>query len=303
MTRSRPASFFAGNMIAVKRFAYRLASLPIARRRFNGALIWIPWGLRTAFPAFGDIAYEKEEWEALELCGKEGGTFLDIGASVGILSILMSRIAGPTGRVIAFEPHPDTHCVLRAVLRGNHCNNASAIQAAVLDKCTVTTFFLSPVGSLGVRSSVVSKDPGGQEIVVPALSIDAICQARDLKVDYVKIDAEGAENGIVCGAANTIEKCRPCVQIEVHGQLLGIQEVATLFQMMAEHRYIAVNIPTWTRIDAGGFGECTHCHAPDTFTGADMSFRGYGQVLFVPEEKRDLLKKIAPRKCQHCAVG
>jgi len=61
-------------------------------------------------------SYEADKQQILADIPLEGTTVLDIGANVGFFSILLSRLVGPKGKVIAFEPLPRNTEMLKAVI-------------------------------------------------------------------------------------------------------------------------------------------------------------------------------------------
>src|ERR1700745_1225565 len=57
-------------------------------------------------------AYNLEELDFLRSHAAAGGVFVDVGANVGTYAMPLARHVGPTGKVIAIEPHPVTHARL-----------------------------------------------------------------------------------------------------------------------------------------------------------------------------------------------
>lgn len=271
------------------RTASRLLASTTTTRRFNGVRMRLPRGAAMHVPPFRDVAYEPHEWFAVEAAGRPGGSFLDVGANIGVLTTLMSRVAGPTGRVMAVEPQPAVYALLVEVLRRNGCANATPVQALLLDRCGAADLRVSSATPLGVGSSVLAHEIDAATIRVPAITVDALYAPRDT-VDYIKVDAEGAERRILCGAAEVLGRCRPVVQVEVHGQYLSAagESAGDLFDLMQTQRYICLNLATSKETDAEQFLLNTHYHVLDPASGEDLAYRGYGHVLFVPRERDDL---------------
>lgn len=59
---------------------------------------------------------------------KDGGGFFDAGANIGIYSVLASRLAAGTGRIVAIEMIPETAAILREHLAMNQCHNVTVIE-------------------------------------------------------------------------------------------------------------------------------------------------------------------------------
>jgi FkbM family methyltransferase len=250
---------------------------------------------------YRDYDYESEEFEAIMLFGKPGWIYVDVGANVGILTLAMSRMAGTQGQVIACEPNPYVYEILLNTLRLNRRANVTPLQTLLMDRPAAVPFNISPYGGLGVRSSVAYHDPGSRKIVLPSTTIDLLSEGLE-RLDFLKIDAEGAELAILKGSLAAIRKYQPLIQVKVHGQYLphlgGSAE--QVFEWMAEQGYVSFNPTTRALVTAKEFSQCTHCHVPDDFTKKDVAYQGYGQVLFVPQSRSKLLSAIAPRPCTAC---
>src|SRR6201984_3916194 len=78
--------------------------------------------------------YDVAEFQAIPRLVQPGDTAFDIGANIGVYSVLLSRLCSPTGRVVAFEPVPDTYWRLRETLALNRCENVMTVQAAICEK-------------------------------------------------------------------------------------------------------------------------------------------------------------------------
>ena len=146
----------------------------------------------------------------------QGGVFIDIGAHVGYFSMLASLLAGPEGRVIAFEPTPRT----RAELAFNtaRLDNVTIVPNAAWDRSERLT--LTDFGWLrSCFNSVVAPrlrgNPRHESIAVDAIAVDDWLAANDVVPSFIKIDAESAEYRILQGLRRTIERHRPILSVEV----------------------------------------------------------------------------------------
>lgn len=139
------------------------------------------------------------------------GAALDIGANVGLTTVLMARCgAGP---VHAFEPHPPTFQYLRKTIAANHLANVSAVNLALGREAGTLPFFVDTDSS---ASHVVSPNAGGRDgsIDVPISTVDAFAATLDGPISFIKIDAEGAEPDILAGAAATLARDKPNLFVE-----------------------------------------------------------------------------------------
>ncbi len=192
-----------------------------ARRPSGGTRVLSgPGGPLTLVGREGDRYFERASlkgrseaiFSALLARGVRGeGAALDIGANVGLTTVLLARCG--EGPVYAFEPHPPTFGYLQKTIAANGLANVSAVNLALGREAGTLPFFVDTDSS---ASHVVSPDAGGREgaIEVPISTVDAFAATLDRPVSFIKIDAEGAEPGILAGAAATLARDKPNVFVE-----------------------------------------------------------------------------------------
>jgi len=140
---------------------------------------------------------------------REGARVFDLGAHQCVVALMMARIVGPTGQVIALEPNAHNAEVAR---RNRELNNVGShleiVQAAAAARSGTLTF------NLGLDGGV---DSGGGEwgrCEVACLSVDDLADRHGIP-DVLFIDVEGFEVNVLEGAAQTLEH-RPDCFVEVH---------------------------------------------------------------------------------------
>jgi len=141
------------------------------------------------------------------------GVFLDVGASIGFYTVLMSRLLGKRGHVVAFEPHPQLFEILKENLELNHCENVIALNLACWYRPQKLTLYEHVSGNR-VDHSVVFKNPGRQ-IEIDADSLDNILTKINVgNVDLMKIDVEGSAPQVFMGMKKVLEKNRTKIIFE-----------------------------------------------------------------------------------------
>jgi len=143
-----------------------------------------------------------------------GDVVIDAGANEGFFTAAFGKYIGGAGRVIAIEPVP--HCVGR-IERNARLNKiddrVKAIAAAVSDKAGKTTLDISQ----GIGRASIARDMGGSNLIeVEAVTIDGVVEAEGLnRLDFIKIDIEGAEFMALKGAARSIARFKPIICLEM----------------------------------------------------------------------------------------
>jgi FkbM family methyltransferase len=153
---------------------------------------------------------------------QRGDTVFDVGANLGVYSLLFSRLVGQSGQVHAFEPGPPTFAGLdRHLEREGPCRNLTANHLAVGAAAGTATLYL-PGDDHGQAS--LSRQTAGSwttapevaEFAVPMTTLDAYAAARTPgPVHLIKIDVEGAELGVLQGGARLLARDHPLLHLEV----------------------------------------------------------------------------------------
>lgn len=140
-----------------------------------------------------------------------GDTMYDIGANVGYYTLLASHRVGPSGRVVAFEPLPANVRLVERHLRLNRVRNVSVHEVAVSDREGRARFAPNASNAMGKLS-----DAGSIEVAM--ISLDSFVSAAGLPdPTLLKIDVEGAELGVLRGAATLLDRARPSILLATHG--------------------------------------------------------------------------------------
>lgn len=146
--------------------------------------------------------------EILHRVGRPGTVMIDVGAHVGSHTLTMARIAGPEGRVIAFEPQRKLFRELVHNLRINGMTNAIPLRYAVGDRPGLIEMDPPLAGNEGGTGVGAGGDPAELR------TLDSF-GLRD--VSLLKIDVEGFERHVIEGARRTILTNRPRIILEISG--------------------------------------------------------------------------------------
>jgi FkbM family methyltransferase len=152
---------------------------------------------------------------------------LDIGANIGAMTLVMSGLAS-RGEVFAFEPCSRNATFLRENLIRNSASNVTVLQKALFDRTSQIELFY--VDELGACSFLETGDRTGLEKIkavvtqewmqqvelhcdrekVECVRLDDWAAAMPLhRLDFIKLDAEGAETQVIQGGLQTIMRFQP----------------------------------------------------------------------------------------------
>ena len=220
---------FAGLPLHKKKLELRYVLLFFLKQIWNKLVPSLPLQVKLPFGskwlAYNDVPGDQifsgrleNEWLLVNRFLKKGMTVIDIGAHHGFYTLLASTKVGVDGKVISFEPSPKEREKLKYHLILNNCSNVS-VEGYALGKYNGETKFFIANGRDSGFSSLRRPKINGQirTIYVPIKTLDKYLQSRNIKkVDFIKIDVEGAELEVLEGAKNLLKRYpRPFILCEV----------------------------------------------------------------------------------------
>jgi len=155
---------------------------------------------------------EHREKTALFSLAQTGQTVIDVGTNVGEVLMNFAQRVGPKGRAIGFEPNPETLARCRHNLALNSFANAE-VHGVALGAEPGSVRIGRPQQANAGADRVVHSDEG---IEVRVTTIDEMVGTLGLeRVDLIKIDVEGYDLNVLRGSAETIERFRPTMFVEL----------------------------------------------------------------------------------------
>jgi|SRR5215207_2218683 FkbM family methyltransferase len=155
---------------------------------------------------------------------KEGDIVIDIGAHIGLYTIISSKRVGANGKVVAIEADPSNFEMLNSNIKLNQLTNVIPLNYAVHSKETKVKLYL-PSGESGFTkyNTIMPNWINAQEkfVEVNANTLDYLLQLNEIRqeeVNWIKIDVEGAEFEVLKGATNVLSKSKDiAILMELHG--------------------------------------------------------------------------------------
>lgn len=179
---------------------------------------WIEWLL------FIDGVYEAHLEKLFKRYVGVGGTVIDIGANIGVHTLLFSRLVGESGRVIAVEPYPPVITKLRKHLEHNQAGQVEIVERALSNEAGTATL----KNALGVHNEgmaslwLSSSGEPVDEFEVGLSTLDAVVDEYQIRnVQLIKLDIQGSEYAALRGAVNILREQKPVVVFEYDESWLG----------------------------------------------------------------------------------
>lgn len=164
---------------------------------------------------------EYPEMLFLEKYLKSNSVFLDIGANIGVYSIIAaSKIK--KGKIYAFEPIPCIVEILNQNIRLNEISDrVSIIQKVVSDKSGMVKFVIQDISEV----SHISTDNKSKNTLIPSIRLDDFCKLEKIKfIGAIKIDVEGAEMKVLKGLEDYLKLGKIgvlIIELNVNNSLYG----------------------------------------------------------------------------------
>jgi FkbM family methyltransferase len=165
----------------------------------------------------GDFLPGHESHILTKFTPKEGDTVIDIGAHIGRYTITSSKQVGNTGKVLAIEADPDNFQLLKRNIALNNLTNVLPLNYAVFSTRTRMKLY-EQSASAKYNSLMLTRAAKTKNYVeVNADTLDSILKLNEVnRVNWIKIDVEGAEFEVLKGSTKTLSTENVSLLIEIH---------------------------------------------------------------------------------------
>lgn len=183
------------------------------------------------------------------ICNKlvnTGDTVIDIGANIGLITTLLSKLVGESGVVHSFEPNPKLCDSLIKTIKHNEMNNIKLHKFALGETKTSLKLVVpeenSGEGSL-IRRDTESENSSSFDVDVYPL--DQIShQEKMTSVKLMKIDVEGFEEDVLKGAKHLLSSIRPhAILFELNKSTQSKIKEESIIKLLHQHDYEILSIP------------------------------------------------------------
>lgn len=192
--------------------------------------------------------YEPQETAVVRSLLEPGGCFVDVGANWGYFSLLGAGLVGPSGRVLALEPHPALFDTLAENVRRNGISQVTALRVAAADRNGEMNLagFARGVENSGLSRLTDEPDASTPNFNVRTRLLEELLDERGIEsVDLLKMDIEGGEGLVLPTLGRGLSSGRyRHVLLELHPEALERQgrSAADLVAGLLGHGYRAWHI-------------------------------------------------------------
>lgn len=195
---------------------------------------------------------------------RPGDSVIDVGAALGMYTVPLAHLTGPTGRIDSVDPQPRNFHVVRFLRR------ITGVKRGLIRRIgfgpeqgessiAVPIIFGLPIFGHGHIADGAEED-GKHRIVHTPTKVDTIDDWVERegigKVSFIKVDVEGFEPSVVEGAAKTITRDLPSLLLEIedrrlirYGKVTANDFVAQMFSRWPQYKMYTWSGKAWTEVD------------------------------------------------------
>jgi FkbM family methyltransferase len=158
--------------------------------------------------------YDRELYRILKRFVSPGDYCIDIGANVGPVTLMLAKLVGPRGHVVAVEPGPPYYERLRANLCANPGlqDRVTTVNIGLSDSTESLRWVPDPKHPYNAGLWMPHHDVG---VTVPVETLDRMVEQIHLRrIDFIKIDVEGMEFQVINGGIGALTEFEPIVLFE-----------------------------------------------------------------------------------------
>lgn len=206
--------------------------------------------------------FEKNELEFMSKVLRVGDILIDVGANIGLFSLIASKIVGQSGKVISFEPSPATFNRLQENISLNNLKNIDSRNIGLSNKKGILSLNVSENGfdawNTFAKGDIEDKFQKIVDVNVSTLD-ETLIDIDKAKISFIKIDVEGWEKFVFEGGKEFLKDYSPTVMVEFTeaNTFAAGYHVHELFDIMVSLNY------KWYRYEDGNLNlEKKRLHYP-----------------------------------------
>lgn len=191
------------------------------------------------------------------------GDAVDVGANIGLYTLILSRVLGKRGKVLSIEPDPHYFQFLKRNIELNNGYNVATLNVAAWSHYEDLELTRHLSGSSPIDTSVSPAD-GVSAHTVRGRPLDDLLSESEIDPRLVKIDVEGAEYQVLLGMGSTLRSVRPIIIFEALTPLA----LTKCSALLLSSNYVVRPLPDGNFLATPGLDEMSEF---DLFKGSDSS--------------------------------
>jgi FkbM family methyltransferase len=198
----------------------------------------------------------------------DGQTVYDVGGDQGIYTLFFASRVGAGGRVVTFEPNPESHRRILDNVALNDFRNVDVRPVGLSEKRERLTFVFPDgepargTADASIQAQILD-ERAPRTIEIEVNSLDDEIAENDLPApDLVKIDVEGLEGHVLRGMRETLRRARPRLFIEIHGAAAADKDenARQVVSILCEEGYTLLHVETGRTITTSNYGVARQGH-------------------------------------------
>jgi FkbM family methyltransferase len=202
-------------------------TVPLTLPWLEGTTVELTLGNDNSLCLYVCGSFEPNEFALLSQVLAPGMVFIDAGANDGYYTLFASRRVGASGKVVAIEPSTRERVHLRRNIARNKLDNVTVVAVALGACRQVAALRLAHGVHAGHNTFGSFAHEGVQADNLEQVDVETLDKAAtDLgldRIDFVKIDVEGAEASVIDGARHVLSTMRPTILLEINDTALRAQ--------------------------------------------------------------------------------
>ena len=151
--------------------------------------------------------YEEFETSIVKKEVNSGDVVIDVGANIGYYTLIFAKLVGEKGKIFAFEPDPTNFQLLKKNVEINGFHNVILEQKALSDNSGKMMLSLNNENTAGHHLDFKNQNTTNST-EVDVLSLDEYFLNKNIDINFIKMDVEGAESNVIKGMTNILKNSK-----------------------------------------------------------------------------------------------
>jgi FkbM family methyltransferase len=222
----------------------------------NGRLVLLGRTFRVVYES--RRAWIEADHSVLKRLAQGRSCVYDVGAYIGITTLIMGSEIHPLGKLVAFEPSSQASEIVRDNVALNNMSDRVMVVNAFVGSQSGRLIEFYESGPSVYNSSIPSREVGPTGLkptLKPSITLDDFADYSRTHPDFIKIDVEGAERDVLAGMTRILREDRPLIFLELHKlpNLDLVDHAKVIHDLVSEMNYSLHSLKTRSLLDPTTF--------------------------------------------------